>query len=65
MLQLQALGVASWIDKRFLHQMVGALLSMAGAASPWALNLAALGEAGAATLSDYKALGGQLRYAQR
>jgi uncharacterized protein (DUF1501 family) len=32
------------------------LLSMAGAASPWAPNLAALGEAAAATASDYKAL---------
>jgi uncharacterized protein (DUF1501 family) len=32
------------------------LLSMAGAASPWALNLAAMGEAAAATASDYKAL---------
>jgi uncharacterized protein (DUF1501 family) len=31
-------------------------LSMAGAATPWVLNLAALGEAAAATASDYKAL---------
>lgn len=31
-------------------------LSIAGAAAPWALNLAALGEAAAATASDYKAL---------
>ncbi len=31
-------------------------LSMAGAAAPWALNLAALGEAAAAGASDYKAL---------
>ena len=31
-------------------------LSLAGAAAPWALNLAALGEAAAATASDYKAL---------
>jgi hypothetical protein len=38
--------------KRFLHQMVGALLSMAGAASLWALNLTALGEEAAATASD-------------
>ena len=32
------------------------LLSMAGASAPWALNLAAMGEAAAATASDYKAL---------
>ena len=31
-------------------------LSIAGAATPWALNLAALGEAAAATATDYKAL---------
>jgi hypothetical protein len=31
-------------------------LSMAGAAAPWALNLAAIGEAAAATATDYKAL---------
>jgi uncharacterized protein (DUF1501 family) len=31
-------------------------LSLAGAAAPWALNLAALGEAAAATATDYKAL---------
>jgi len=31
-------------------------LSVAGAAAPWALNLAALGEAAAATADDYKAL---------
>lgn len=31
-------------------------LSLAGVATPWALNLAALGEAAAATASDYKAL---------
>ena len=31
-------------------------LSLAGTAAPWALNLAALGEAAAATASDYKAL---------
>lgn len=31
-------------------------LSIAGAAAPWALNLAALGEAAAVTASDYKAL---------
>ncbi len=34
----------------------GAALSMAGAAAPWALNLAAMGEAAATTASDYKAL---------
>ena len=32
------------------------LLSLAGAAAPWALNLAAMGEAAAATAADYKAL---------
>ena len=32
------------------------LLSLAGAATPWALNLAAMGEAAAATAADYKAL---------
>ncbi|MEO8808121.1 MAG: DUF1501 domain-containing protein [Burkholderiaceae bacterium] len=31
-------------------------LSLAGAAAPWALNLAAIGEAAAATATDYKAL---------
>jgi uncharacterized protein (DUF1501 family) len=31
-------------------------LSVAGAAAPWALNLAALGEAAAATAADYKAM---------
>ncbi len=31
-------------------------LSVAGAAAPWALNLAAMGEAAAATATDYKAL---------
>lgn len=31
-------------------------LSMAGAAAPWALNMAAMAEASAATASDYKAL---------
>ena len=31
-------------------------LSLAGAATPWALNLAALGEAAASTATDYKAL---------
>jgi uncharacterized protein (DUF1501 family) len=32
------------------------LLSLAGSAAPWALSLAAMGEAAAATASDYKAL---------
>ena len=32
------------------------MMSLAGAAAPWALNLAALGEAAAATATDYKAL---------
>ena len=32
------------------------ILSVAGVAAPWALNLAALGEAAAATATDYKAL---------
>jgi uncharacterized protein (DUF1501 family) len=32
------------------------LLAMAGAAAPWALELAAMGEAAAATATDYKAL---------
>src|SRR4051794_35079740 len=32
------------------------LLPAAGAAAPWALNLAAIGEAAAATAADYKAL---------
>jgi uncharacterized protein (DUF1501 family) len=32
------------------------LLSLAGAATPWAVNLAALGEAAAQTATDYKAL---------
>jgi uncharacterized protein (DUF1501 family) len=32
------------------------MLALAGAAAPWALNLAAMGEAAAATATDYKAL---------
>jgi uncharacterized protein (DUF1501 family) len=32
------------------------MLSVAGVAAPWALNLATLGEAAAATATDYKAL---------
>ncbi|MFI4930462.1 MAG: DUF1501 domain-containing protein [Burkholderiales bacterium] len=42
-------------SRRAFLQRTGAL-SVAGAATPWALNLAALGEAAAATASDYKAL---------
>jgi uncharacterized protein (DUF1501 family) len=42
-------------SRRAFLQRTGAL-SVAGAAAPWALNLAALGEAAAATASDYKAL---------
>ena len=34
----------------------GSALSMAGAAAPWALNLAAIGEAAAQSATDYKAL---------
>ncbi|MBC7602228.1 MAG: DUF1501 domain-containing protein, partial [Ramlibacter sp.] len=34
----------------------GAALSLAASATPWALSLAAMGEAAAATASDYKAL---------
>ena len=40
--------------RAFLRQ--ASSLSVAGIAAPWALNLAALGEAAAATASDYKAL---------
>ncbi|WP_418320615.1 DUF1501 domain-containing protein [Piscinibacter sakaiensis] len=40
--------------REFLRR--AASLSIAGAATPWALNLAALGEAAAAGASDYKAL---------
>ena len=42
-------------SRRAFLQRAGAL-SMAGAATPWALNLAAMGEAAAATAADYKAL---------
>ncbi len=42
-------------SRRAFLQRTGAL-SVAGAATPWALNLAALGEAAATTASDYKAL---------
>ena len=40
--------------RAFLRQ--ASALSVAGVAAPWALNLAALGEAAAATATDYKAL---------
>lgn len=42
-------------SRRAFLQRVSAL-SVAGAATPWALNLAALAEASAATASDYKAI---------
>ena len=42
-------------SRRAFLQRAGAL-SVAGAATPWALNLAAIGEAAAATATDYKAL---------
>ena len=42
-------------SRRAFLQRAGAL-SAAGAAAPWVLNLAALGEAAAATATDYKAL---------
>ncbi|HSV82364.1 MAG TPA: DUF1501 domain-containing protein [Ramlibacter sp.] len=48
-------GVAFHQRREFLRK--GAALSLAGVATPWALNLAAIGEAAAATsVSDYKAL---------
>ncbi len=40
--------------REFLRR--GAALSLTGAAAPWALNLAAIGEAAAQSASDYKAL---------
>ena len=40
--------------REFLRR--AAALSVAGTAAPWALNLAAIGEAAAATATDYKAL---------
>ena len=42
-------------SRRAFLRRAGAL-GVAGAAAPWALNLAALGEAAAATATDYKAL---------
>lgn len=48
-------GVANLQRREFLRR--GALLSAAGAAAPWALSLAAMGEAAAAEpATDYKAL---------
>ncbi|HVO08041.1 MAG TPA: DUF1501 domain-containing protein [Burkholderiaceae bacterium] len=40
--------------RAFLHRL--SQLSLAGAAAPWALNLAAIGEAAASTATDYRAL---------
>ncbi|NPC54734.1 DUF1501 domain-containing protein [Caenimonas soli] len=52
---LNSRGVAFHQRREFLRR--GAALSMAGVATPWALNLAATGEAAAATsVGDYKAL---------
>ncbi|MCZ4313838.1 DUF1501 domain-containing protein [Comamonadaceae bacterium G21597-S1] len=45
---------ASASRRAFLQR--ASVLSMVGAAAPWALNLAAFGEAAAATATDYKAL---------
>lgn len=48
-------GIANLQRREFLRR--GAILTAAGAASPWALQLAAMGEAAAAEqVSDYKAL---------
>ncbi|MEO5669702.1 MAG: DUF1501 domain-containing protein [Ramlibacter sp.] len=49
-----ARGVAFHERREFLRR--GTALSLAGVAAPWALNLAAMGEAAAATATDYKAL---------
>jgi uncharacterized protein (DUF1501 family) len=43
------------VSRRAFLQRASAL-SLAGSAAPWALNLAAMGEAAAATATDYKAL---------
>ena len=48
-------SITSNASRRAFLQRASAL-SLAGAATPWALNLAAIGEAAAATASDYKAL---------
>ena len=45
----------SGASRRAFLQRASAL-SLAGVATPWALNLAAIGEAAASTASDYKAL---------
>lgn len=48
-------GVANWQRRAFLRR--GAVWSAAGVAAPWALSLAAMGEAAAAgPVDDYKAL---------
>ena len=47
--------MTSSASRRAFLQRASAL-SLAGVAAPWALNLAAMGEAAAATASDYKAL---------
>jgi uncharacterized protein (DUF1501 family) len=44
------------VTSRRAFLLRASMLSVAGAAAPWALNLAALGEAAAATATDYKAL---------
>jgi uncharacterized protein (DUF1501 family) len=48
-------SIPSNASRRAFLQRASAL-SLAGAATPWALNLAAMGEAAAATATDYKAL---------
>jgi uncharacterized protein (DUF1501 family) len=47
-------GTSPASRRAFLQRL--STLSIAGAAAPWALNLAALGEAAASTASDYRAL---------
>ena len=49
-----ARGVAFHERREFLRR--GTALSLAGIAAPWALNLAAMGEAAAQSATDYKAL---------
>ena len=48
-------SITSNASRRAFLQRASAL-SLAGVATPWALNLAAMGEAAAATATDYKAL---------
>ena len=48
-------SITSNASRRAFLQRASAL-SLTGAATPWALNLAAMGEAAAATATDYKAL---------